>query len=260
MNPELKALDLMPIKTYGTTLLGAYAKMLKLTNTKTSDKKNGRTKAQSFNSGRNAILQATFYIPTVRQRTLACHTEKGKVGGFYPTAHLKDHIMQLPCILVWFWDSRFTKLLVDKKLGTLPVSMHFAEKHGIRNIELEYGRYNPEDTEITLEHKDLRPVPDYIILPYLLSRNNQHIIEDIFFPDARGVLRFIFAEHSLLANSRNSFEKYVSSEREIEYKLRLLIYKDLISRNDIPRDWNGWLNKIRFFMNEGRNLKIGARM
>ena len=261
-----KVLRHMPILTYGTTLLGAYCKLLKLTNTKNSDKKNNRTYAQSLNRGDNAILQAMFYIPTVRQRSIATHTHLGKHGGFYSSSYLKEHIMHTPCIMVWFWDSRFTKLLNENKLGSVPISMHFAEKNDIDDINLEYGLYNPNDTEIVLEHKDLRPNPDYILISSSIKHTNiksKCLVKDIFFPDISYKTRFLMINDSFLKNPNDDigFEKYIYSNRKIELQIRKAILNDLYGVNKIPKEWRGWINKIRFYIeNIPKINKLNARM
>lgn len=260
MNNKLEMLSKLPLLTYGTTLGGAYYKFLKLTNSVKSDKQNGRSNSQSMNQGDTSLIHAIYYIPTVRQRSLALHSRKGKNGQFFSSAHLKHHIMQCPCILVWLWDNKYTLLWVNGKLYTLPVSEKYADKHNLESRK-DIHRYSPTDTEVILESKDLRPEPAYVILgkdiidaySTLINAGYNRVIhlptiQKLFFPDSKQKMRFIIANHRLMISSITDFERYISHNRNLEYELRLVILKDLLRRVDIPREWRETIKTIRKFM------------
>ena len=249
---ELDSFKPMKLLTYGTTLLGAYAKMLKLTNTKKSDEKNHRTKAQSWNNGRTSIAQAIGYVPTVWNRSIACHTEEGMKCGRFDYNHLPHHLMQCPVILVWIWDERFTKFIKDKKACTIPFSLHFAEKNDIKDIKIHWGTYNPEDGEFVLKHKDMRPNPDFIVLgsnaletSKLNTEQLSWLINYVFFPDSnlKGIL---FSKRKLLSPPTKPINKYLSKNSIIEYEIRKDIYNYISNMKTIPNEWKGWISSVEF--------------
>jgi len=247
-------LSKLSLLTYGTTLVGAYLKFLKLTNTKKSDMKNGRTDAQSFNQGPTSIIQAIHYIPTVRQNTLNYHTHNKK-GQFFSSAQFKEHVMQVPCILVWIWDNRFTNLLKECKLCSLIVSKHYADDKHIP-LDIDWSRYSPSDNEVILKSKDLRPEPDYLILgsDSKLSGLSPSIIKKIFFPEHEH-MRIIVSSSRLMTNNITDYERYISNNKDLEYEIRLNILNDLMKRNDLGPDMIGVIETIKKFMNQQQKLK-----
>ena len=65
-----------------------------------------------------------------------------------------------------------------------------------------------------------------------------------------------------LNRDRNTaFEKYIYSNRKIELQIRKAILNDLYGVNKIPKEWRGWINKIRFYIeNIPKINKLNARM
>jgi len=249
---ELDSFKPMKLLTYGTTLLGAYSKMLKLTNTKMSDEKNHRTKAQSFNNGRISIVQAAHYISTVRNRSIACHTEKDMKCGRFDYNHLPHHLMQCPVILVWIWGKKFMEFVNNKEACTIPFSLHFAEKNNINNINIKWGNYNPEDGEFILKHKDMRPDPDFIVLgsdsletTKLSSKQLSWLINYVFFPDSK-IKGYIYSKRKLLSPPTKPVDKYLSKNSIIEYEIRKAIYNYIHNMNPIPKEWKGWMSSVEF--------------